>query len=128
MTIPATTQKRVKSLHAEIERLRTLYHVEDAPGADDVVYSALTDELRKIEEEYPALITPESPTQRVAGKPLEKFQKITHAVRQWSLSDVFTMEELQAWHDRAVRMLEKAGHTLDAVSYTHLTLPTTPYV
>ncbi len=111
--VPDDVIQRVQNLVREIDALRHKYHVEDAPGADDVVYTSLMDELRSLEEEYPLLITQESPTQRVAGTPLDKFQKVVHDVRQWSLSDVFSQDELQGWYERILRFLKKEGFVTD---------------
>jgi len=100
-------RKRIDKLTAEVDRLRRAYHVEDDPQADDVVYSALMSELTDLESAYPELIESTSPSQRVAGKPLDKFRKISHAYRQWSLGDVFDLTELRAWMEKTQRSVEK---------------------
>ncbi len=105
-------RRRSEKLCSEIDRLRHQYHVEGAPDADDVVYSSLMAELTALEADFPVLVTSTSPTQRVAGVPLRNFKKTRHLARQWSLSDVFSLEELVAWHDRAVRFLGKKGEDL----------------
>ena len=66
--------------------------------------------MRKIELEHPELVTSDSPTQRVAGKPLEKFEKIVHRVPQWSFNDAFSEEDMQNWEERIFNYLEKEGH------------------
>src|SRR3989338_1156061 len=73
----------------------------------DAMYEGLMDELRKIEREYPELITPDSPTQRVAGKPSEKFEKVKHTVTQWSFNDAFAPEDMVDWEERIMKILEK---------------------
>lgn len=102
-------RERVKKLTAEIDRLRVLYHVKDDPSVDDVVYSSLMDELRGLEEIYPDLKSPTSPTQRIGGVPLDKFKKTEHKVRQWSFDDLFDFDELQKWEDKVMRMMIKEG-------------------
>jgi DNA ligase (NAD+) len=106
-------KKRAEKLRKVIDEYRYRYHVLDDPTLTDTVYDSLMDELRKLEEEYPALKTPYSPTQRIGGKPLEKFEKVKHRVRQWSLNDVFSFEELKDWEERNRRILEKKGLNLD---------------
>ncbi|MEA3322865.1 MAG: NAD-dependent DNA ligase LigA, partial [Patescibacteria group bacterium] len=101
--------ERVEKLTAEIDRLRVLYHVKDDPSVDDVVYSSLMDELRGLEEVYPDLKSPTSPTQRIGGVPLEKFKKTEHKVRQWSFDDLFDFDELQKWEEKIMRMMVKEG-------------------
>ena len=68
-------QSRIERLYNQIDDLRYRYHVLNDPGVTDAMYDGLMDELRKIEEKNPELITPESPTQRVAGIPLDRFEK-----------------------------------------------------
>jgi DNA ligase (NAD+) len=100
-------KKRIEKLSAEINRLRYEYHILDKPEATDEVYDSLMAELRELEEKYPELKTSDSPTQRIGGKPLAKFQKIRHKVRQWSFDDVFSFEELQKWEEKIKRFLKK---------------------
>lgn len=102
---------RAAKLAAEIDQLRVKYHVEDDPQADDVVYSSLMDELRGLEELYPELKTPASPTQRIGGVALEKFIKTPHRVRQWSFDDLFDYAGLVQWEQRNLRILAKKGFT-----------------
>jgi DNA ligase (NAD+) len=106
-------KKRAEKLKVVIDEYRYRYHVLDDPTLTDTVYDSLMDELRKLEEKYPELKTPDSPTQRIGGKPLEKFEKVKHRVRQWSLDDAFSFEELKDWETRNRRILEKKGMTGD---------------
>lgn len=94
-------------MRAQIDDLRYRYHVLNEPGITDAMYDPLMDELRKIEADYPELITADSPTQRVAGKPADKFEKITHQVPQWSFNDAFSTEEMLDWQERILKILEK---------------------
>ncbi len=100
-------KKRVEKLKKVIDQMRYRYHVLDDPEVTDEVYDSLMKELKELEERYPELKTPDSPTQRIGGMPLEKFEKIIHKKRQWSLSDAFSFEELEEWEKRIQKMLEK---------------------
>jgi len=101
--------EKVEKMRAQIDDLRYRYHVLNDPEVTDAMYEGLMDELRKIEIEYPDLITSDSPTQRVAGKPLDKFEKIVHVVPQWSFNDAFSEEDMTAWEERVFNFLEKEG-------------------
>lgn len=108
-------QKRIETLRAEIDRHRYLYFVLDQPSISDAVYDSLFSELERLEEQYPDLITPDSPTQRVGAEPAEKFDKVRHDSRMLSINDVFNFEELQKWEERlrkigAVEAIEKYGY------------------
>ena len=98
---------KVKRLRNQIDDLRYRYHVLNDPEITDKMYDSLMDELRKIEEKYPELKTSDSPTQRVAGEVLEKFEKVIHTVPQWSFNDAFTQEDIEKWEERIVKMLAK---------------------
>lgn len=100
-------KKRIEKLTKEIDRLRYLYHVKDDPSVDDIVYSSLMDELSKLESEFSDLKSKNSPTQRIGGKPLEKFKKVEHKVKQWSFGDLFNFSELKKWEKKIKRMIEK---------------------
>ncbi|MDI6777584.1 MAG: NAD-dependent DNA ligase LigA [Patescibacteria group bacterium] len=100
---------RIEKLRREIDRFRYEYHVLDKPEISDEVYDSLMRELRNLEEKYPELRSPDSPSQRIGGKPLAKFEKVRHKHRQWSLDDAFSFSELQAWEEKIVRMLGKKG-------------------
>jgi DNA ligase (NAD+) len=99
---------RIKKLSTEINKLRYAYHVEDRPDVTDEVYDSLTSELLSLEEKYPEFRFSDSPTQRVGGQPLDKFQKVLHKVRQWSFSDLFDFSELEKWEEKIVKLRDKA--------------------
>ncbi len=101
------TKQQVKNLHNQIDDLRHRYHVENDPSVTDAMYQGLMKELQNIEESYPSLRSDDSPTQRVAGKPAEKFKKIVHAVKQWSLMDAFGEDDIVKWEERILKILEK---------------------
>src|SRR3990172_2742965 len=83
-----------------------LYFVKDAPGISDAEYDELMRRLRAIEEHYPELITPDSPTQRVSGGPVEAFGVVQHREPLLSLANAFNFDELRAWHKRAAGLAE----------------------
>ncbi len=93
-------KKRIEKLRAEIDHHRYLYHVLDKQEISDAANDSLKHELEALEQEFPDLITSDSPTQRVGGEPLPEFKAVPHDVRMLSLNDVFGPEELQAWEVR----------------------------
>ncbi len=94
---------RAEKLRALINEERYAYHVLDAASLSEGALDSLKHELWEIERAYPELVTPDSPTQRVAGKALPQFGKVPHAKRMLSLEDVFTREEFEEWLDRLRR-------------------------
>ncbi len=96
---------RIQQLKEVIAEHRYNYHVLDKASMSDSALDSLKHELYALEQEYPDLITADSPTQRVGGEPLPKFEKITHSRPMLSMEDVFTPEEFKAWMKR----LEKVG-------------------
>ncbi len=96
---------RLAVLKKEIDRQRYLYHVEDKPEMSDAALDSLKHELYGLERAFPQLITPDSPTQRVGGKALAKFEKVTHAAPMLSMEDVFAPEEFDEWHARVAKLL-----------------------
>jgi DNA ligase (NAD+) len=105
--------QRVEELRSELRRHEHLYYVMDAPVISDAEYDALMNELKRLEKEHPELQAPDSPTQRVGGKPAEGFRKVRHSRPMLSLDNAYTEEELTDW-DRRVH--ELAGSL--AVEYT----------
>jgi DNA ligase (NAD+) len=96
--------ERAAELRAELRRHEHLYYVMDAPEIDDAAYDALMNELKRIEAAHPELVTADSPTQRVGGKPAEGFKKVRHSRPMLSLDNAYSAEELADW-DRRVREL-----------------------
>lgn len=101
-------EERIKKLRVLINDYRYHYHVLDESIMSEAAADSLKHELSKLEEAYPDLITPDSPTQRVAGKPLDKFTKVTHAQRMISLADVFSDEEIKDWVERNQKLVPSA--------------------
>ena len=102
MTVPARVRQRVEKLRDAINHHNYLYYVVDAPEIPDAEYDRLLRELQDLEAQYPELITPDSPTQRVGAAPLEAFGEVRHEVPMLSLDNAFSDEEL-ADFDRRVR-------------------------
>ena len=96
---------RVKKLRELIDEYRYHYHVLDESIMSEAAADSLKHELSLLETEYPELITPDSPTQRVAGKPLDKFTKVQHQKRMISLADVFSEEEIKDWVTRNEKLI-----------------------
>ena len=96
--------RRAEELRSELRRHEHLYYVLDAPEITDAAYDKLMNELKRIEAAHPELITPDSPTQRVGGKPAEGFAKVRHSRPMLSLDNAYSEEELGDW-DRRVRDL-----------------------
>lgn len=97
--------ERAAKLRELINYHRRLYHVEDRQEISEAALDSLKKELVDIEQAHPELITPDSPTQRVAGAPLKGFSKVHHKVPQWSFNDVFSPDELREFDVRVRRML-----------------------
>ena len=104
MTPTKEIRQRVEKLRELINDYRYNYHVLDKSTMSEAAADSLKHELAQLEEQYPELITPDSPTQRVAGVALEKFTKVAHKERMISLADVFNREEIQAWLDRNAKL------------------------
>ena len=102
--IPAEIKNRVQQLRASLAYHSERYYVYDSPEISDYDYDMMYAELVRLESEYPELYSPTSPTVRVGGRALDKFEKVTHAYRMDSLADVFSFEELE---DFCVRVGEK---------------------
>lgn len=100
-------KERIEKLKKEINHHRYLYHVLDKQEISDAALDSLKHELFLLEQQYPDLITPDSPTQRVGGKPLDEFKKKTHKAPMLSIEDVFNYEELEAWHTRIQKLLPR---------------------
>ncbi len=98
-------EERIKKLREEINYHRYLYHVLDKQEISDAALDSLKHELYKLEQQFPDLITPDSPTQRVGGEALDEFKKVQHGVPMLSIEDVFSFQELKDWQDRIIKMI-----------------------
>ena len=101
MTLEAARQE-YEALVKEVRRHNHLYYDQDAPELSDYEYDALTQRLKQLEEEFPELVTSDSPTQQIGGTVSAKFDKVQHTVRMESLQDVFDFDEVRDF-DRRVR-------------------------
>ncbi len=101
----AVARERLAKLRAEINRHRYLYHVLDRQEISDAALDSLKHELAQLEAQFPDLVTPDSPTQRVGGKPLARFAKVQHLRPIISIDDAFTLEEVAAWQQRNEKLL-----------------------
>ncbi len=95
-----SVEARVEVLREVLRRHEHFYYVEDRPEVSDAQYDALTNELKRLEAERPDLVTPDSPTQRVGGKPKEGFAKVKHSRPLLSLDNAYDETELRAWEER----------------------------
>jgi DNA ligase (NAD+) len=97
---------RVKKLRQILDKARHAYHVLDKPVMEDSVFDTLKNELEELEKIFPTLKTSDSPTQRIGGEPLAKFEKVVHVKPMLSLDDAFSFEELKTWQERDQRFLK----------------------
>ena len=102
---PKEVVREVDWLRKELERHNRLSYVEAAPEISDREYDRLMDRLRKLEEQYPELASPESPTQRVGGEPLSEFTTVTHKVPMLSIDNTYRFDDLREWDSRVRRGL-----------------------
>ncbi len=100
----AEAQARINELYKLLEKYSYEYYVLDEPKVSDAVYDGLTQELKRIEAEHSQLVSPSSPTQRVGGTALEKFEKVNHSSRMLSLNDVFSREDIEDWVKRMQKL------------------------
>jgi len=101
---PVQVEERVASLRQQIDHANVEYYIHDNPTLTDAEYDALMNELRALEADYPALVTPDSPTQRVGTAPSAEFGAVIHPAPMLSLGNVFSREDLHAWAERVYRV------------------------
>ncbi|MDQ6906437.1 MAG: NAD-dependent DNA ligase LigA [Chloroflexota bacterium] len=110
---PVQIEERVAALRQQIDHANVEYYIHDNPTRTDAEYDALMNELRVLEAEYPALVTPDSPTQRVGAAPSAEFGTVTHPAPMLSLGNVFSQEDLCAWSERVYRVAGRDTITFD---------------
>ncbi len=98
-------KKRIEKLKKVINHHRYLYHVHDRQEISEAALDSLKKELFDLEKLFPALLTPDSPTQRIGGKPLEKFEKIRHPEPMFSFNDAFSEDDMKDWLERISKLL-----------------------
>lgn len=106
--------REIEKLRDEIRRHDEFYYVENAPEISDREYDELMEKLQKLEEANPELVTPDSPTQRVGGRPAEGFPEVVHTRQMLSLDNSYNIDELRAFDERCRRLAE--GRTLEYVA------------
>ncbi len=106
--VPKEVRERYEKLKESIYHYRRQYHVYDIEEIPESARDTLMEELAHIEREYPSLVSPDSPTQRVAGTALPQFKKVPHQVAQWSFNDAFSEQDIRAFDARVRREIGKA--------------------
>ena len=115
-------QNRIEALRQTIERHNFKYYIEDNPEISDLEFDRLMKELQGLEQQHPELITPDSPTQRVGGQPVEGFRQVSHRVPMLSIENTYSEEEVREFDARIRRWLEGekpaylVEHKIDGVS------------
>jgi len=112
-----TPAERIEHLRRQIRHHDELYYVRAAPEITDAAYDALMRELLALERAHPGLVTPDSPTQRVGGRPVEGFETVEHRVPMLSLDNAFSEDELRAFDERVRKGLAEAGEIPASVRY-----------
>ena len=106
-------EEKLRVLRAKLLYHAKRYYVDDDPEISDYEYDMMYAELLKLEAEHPEFFDPSSPSQRVGGKPLDKFEKVTHAVQMNSLSDVFSFDELREFLERVAGIVPNAVYSIE---------------
>jgi len=109
--------KRIQKLIKEITYHADLYHKQDAPIISDEAYDSLWQELVSLEQAFPHLQAPDSPTHRVGGKVLDGFEKSTHRFSQWSFDNIFDYDGLVKWEQKIKRLIAKENMMVDNLEY-----------
>ncbi|RPJ69492.1 MAG: NAD-dependent DNA ligase LigA, partial [Acidobacteria bacterium] len=117
LTTAVTPAERLADLRARIRHHEERYYVLDDPEISDAEFDALLKELEGLEREHPDLVSPDSPTQRVGGRPVEGFDTVRHSEPMLSLDNSYNPEELKAFDERLRRGLAEAGAPLDVAPY-----------
>jgi len=113
----AHAKERIKKLREEIDKYRYSYHVLDKSLISEAALDSLKKELFDLESEFPDLVTPDSPTQRVGGKPLESFKKVKHETPMLSFNDAFSEDDIREWIGRLENHLKKSNYKLPITNY-----------
>ena len=106
-------EKRIQELSKLLEQYNFEYYVQDNPSVEDYVYDGLMQELRSLETEFPELLSPQSPSQRVGGTASNQFEKVSHAVQMQSLQDVFDFEQVSDFVTRCHEVFPKAEFSVE---------------
>ena len=104
-------KEKIQSLRQQIRKHDFLYYVQNKPQITDQEYDRLFSELKKLEEQHPQFITPDSPTQRVSEQPIEGFNQVTHAIPMLSIDNTYSAEELRDFDQRVAKRLEEKSYS-----------------
>ena len=104
---------KIKELTDKLNHYAKLYYEDDAPAISDYEYDMMAQELKKLEAEYPEFIQPDSPLHRIGGKPLEKFEQITHQYPMESLNDVFSFDEIRDFDNTVKERFPQAVYSVE---------------
>jgi DNA ligase (NAD+) len=113
MSVPKDVRLRYNKLKDSVNHYRRQYHVFDIEEISQAALDSLKDELADLEKQYPELIAPDSPTQRVAGAPLPQFKKVRHKVAQWSFNDAFTEQDIRDFDARVRKVSPNLTYTCE---------------
>ena len=113
-------KERIEKLKKVINYHRYLYHVLDRQEISDSALDSLKKELFDLEQKFPEFITPDSPTQRVGGKPLEEFKKVKHSQPMLSFDDAFSEEDMQDWLERILKLLTPEERKVLLMNYNKI--------
>src|SRR6516165_4017340 len=114
--MPIDPLDRITELRDLVRHHEERYYIQGAPEVSDEEFDKLLHELEQLEAEHPDLVTPDSPTQRVAGKPVEGFETVPHIAPMLSLDNVYNEEELRAFDDRVRKGAGQAGASVAYVA------------
>ena len=103
-------RKQIEELRQQINYHNYLYHTLDSPIISDYEFDQLMNKLKELEAAHPELITPDSPTQRTGGPPLEKFRKVQHPVPVLSLANGFGRQDILDWYERILKIDPAVAH------------------
>ncbi len=106
MAKAAAVEQQIRKLREEIQRHEELYYLHDNPEVSDAEYDALLESLQEFELQHPKLITPDSPTQRVGGRPAKGFAEVVHRRPMLSLDNSYNIEELRAFDQRCRKLAD----------------------
>src|SRR6056297_1985911 len=108
-----TVAQKIKELREELNHHNYKYYVENNPEISDYEYDQLLKKLEKLEDEHPELITPDSPTQRVGGEPLDEFQTVEHKIPMLSLANTYNEQELIDFDERVQKNVGKVKYVVE---------------
>ena len=114
MAVAKSPAREIEKLRAEIQHHEDLYYLKDAPEISDVEYDRLLERLHSLEQAHPELISPDSPTQRVGGRPAEGFPEVVHRRPMLSLDNSYNIDELRAFDERCRKLAD--GRSLEYVA------------